>query len=112
MIILFTYFIPNSPRWLLSKDREEEAVASLRRLRSKAEVEAGHCEAEIAAIKEALQEHVHKAPWWDMLRGSNFRRSMIVMIYYFFQQATGQAFVSTYQTTFYKTNGYADQAFT
>ncbi|TPX13777.1 uncharacterized protein E0L32_005721 [Thyridium curvatum] len=31
---------------------------------------------------------------------------------YFFQQVTGQAFVSTYQTTFYKTNGYADQAFT
>lgn len=27
-------------------------------------------------------------------------------------QVTGQAFVSTYQTTFYKTNGYADQAFT
>lgn len=27
-------------------------------------------------------------------------------------QTTGQAFVSTYQTTFYKTNGYAAEAFT
>lgn len=27
-------------------------------------------------------------------------------------QTTGQAFVSTYQTVFYKQNGYADQAFT
>lgn len=27
-------------------------------------------------------------------------------------QTTGQAFVSTYQTTFYKTNGYAAHAFT
>lgn len=27
-------------------------------------------------------------------------------------QTTGQAFVSTYQTTFYKQNGYANEAFT
>lgn len=27
-------------------------------------------------------------------------------------QATGQAFISTYQTTFYKQNGYASEAFT
>ncbi|KAH8891220.1 putative sugar transporter [Thozetella sp. PMI_491] len=112
LIVLFTYFIPQSPRWLLSKDREEEAVASLRRLRSKEDTENGSCEAEIQAIKSALQGNVHKAPWMDLVRGSNFRRTMIVVVYYFFQQTTGQAFVSTYQTTFYKTNGYAAQAFT
>jgi hypothetical protein len=29
-----------------------------------------------------------------------------------YQQITGQAFVSTYQTVFYKSNGFAAQAFT
>ncbi|KAI1459666.1 putative sugar transporter [Annulohypoxylon moriforme] len=112
LIILFTFFIPSSPRWLLSKDREDDAVSALRRLRSKADVAQGNCEAEIQAIKEALQEHVHKAPWVDLVRGNNFRRTMLVLVYYFFQQATGQAFVTTYQTVFYQQNGYASQSFT
>ncbi|KAL1887659.1 hypothetical protein Sste5346_010054 [Sporothrix stenoceras] len=112
LICLFTFFIPNSPRWLLSKDRDDEAVNSLRRLRSKADVDTGHCEAEIAAIRDSLQENVHKASWFDLIRGTNLRRTLLVVAYYFFQQTTGQAFVSTYQTTFYKTNGFAAQAFT
>lgn len=112
VICLFTFFIPNSPRWLLSKDRDDDAVDSLRRLRSKADVDAGHCEAEIAAIRDSLQENVHKASYFDLIRGTNLRRTLLVVAYYFFQQTTGQAFVSTYQTTFYKTNGFASQAFT
>lgn len=128
MIIFFALFIPHSPRWLLSKDREDEAIVALRRLRPKEDGENGNCAAEILAIREALQEHVHKAPWLDLVRGNNLRRTMIVIVYYFFQQVsavpfliddltrglqtTGQAFVSTYQTVFYKTNGFAAQAFT
>ncbi|ETI27799.1 hypothetical protein G647_00248 [Cladophialophora carrionii CBS 160.54] len=112
LIILFTFFIPSSPRWLISKDRDDEAIQAIRRLRPKGPGSEAACAAEIHAIGEALQEHVHKAPWFDLLRGSNFRRTMIVLVYYFYQQTTGQAFVSTYQTTFYKTNGLADQAFT
>ncbi|CAG9953117.1 unnamed protein product [Clonostachys rosea f. rosea IK726] len=85
--------------------REEEALAALKRLRPKADAEDGTCEAEIQTIRAALQEHVHKGPWIDLFRGTNLRRTMEV-------QTTGQAFVSTYQTVFYKENGYADQAFT
>ncbi|KAF5009431.1 hypothetical protein FDECE_4363 [Fusarium decemcellulare] len=112
LLIAFVFFIPDSPRWLLSKDREAEAVTSLRRLRSQAETDEGRCDEEIAAIKEALREQVHKGPWLDLFRGTNVRRTMIVIAFYFFQQTTGQAFTSTYQTVFYKENGYADKAFT
>uniref|UniRef100_A0A0B7KCS7 Major facilitator superfamily (MFS) profile domain-containing protein n=1 Tax=Bionectria ochroleuca TaxID=29856 RepID=A0A0B7KCS7_BIOOC len=111
-IIIFSFLIPHSPRWLLSKDREEEALAALKRLRPKADAEDGTCEAEIQTIRAALQEHVHKGPWIDLFRGTNLRRTMLVIVFYFYQQTTGQAFVSTYQTVFYKENGYADQAFT
>lgn len=34
------------------------------------------------------------------------------MIAFTFQQISGQAFASTYQTVFYQTNGYASMAFT
>lgn len=88
VIILFTFFIPSSPRWLLSKDREEDAVAALRRLRPEEDYAAGRCEAEIDAIKQALQEHVHKGPWVDLVRGTNLRRTTIVMVTYFFQQVS------------------------
>lgn len=88
VIVIFTCFIPSSPRWLLSKDREEEAIAALRRLRNKEEVANGNCEAEVQAIREALQEHVHKAPWTDLVRGTNLRRTMLVVVFYFFQQAS------------------------
>ncbi len=86
MISAFTFFIPSSPRWLLSKDREEEAVVSLRRLRTKADAFEGRCDAEVQEIKEALRGNVQKAPWADLIHGNNLRRTMIVVVYYFFQQ--------------------------
>ncbi|KAL4925284.1 sugar porter family MFS transporter [Aspergillus undulatus] len=112
LIIFCTFFIPNSPRWLLSKDRDEDALASLRRLRPNDDTTNGNCEAELQDIREALHEEVHKASWTDLVRGTNLRRTLIVVACYFFQQATGQAFVSTYQTKFYQQNGFADQAYT
>lgn len=86
VIVIFTIFIPTSPRWLLSKDRDEEAISSLRRLRPKSDSEDGSCESEISAIREALREQLHKAPWADLVKGSNLRRTTLVIVYYFFQQ--------------------------
>jgi hypothetical protein len=112
VILGFLPFIPDSPRWLLSKDREADAVHALRRLRTPEEVSLGHCEAELSAIHEALRANVHKASWSAVFRGSNLRRTLVVLVGFTYQQITGQAFVSTYQTVFYKSNGYAAQAFT
>lgn len=86
MIAICAFFIPDSPRWLLSKDREEEAIAALSRLRSQADFESGRCGQEIQTIRLSLQESVHKAPWTDLLRGTNFRRTVLVIVFYFFQQ--------------------------
>lgn len=88
VIIIVTHFIPTSPRWLLSKDRHEEALASLRHLRPKSDATNGNCELEIQCIQEALQENVHKAPWSDLFNGGNLRRTVLVIVYYFFQQVS------------------------
>ncbi|KAL4875673.1 general substrate transporter [Aspergillus karnatakaensis] len=112
LIISFIPFIPNSPRWLLSKDRDQDAINSLRRLRPKEHTENGQCEVELHEIREGLHNEVHKASWGDLVRGTNFRRTLIVIVFYFFQQATGQAFVSTYSTRFYQQNGFAEHAYT
>ena len=99
MIVICAYFIPNSPRWLLSKDREEEAVAALRRLRSHGDFESGRCDEEIQAIRVSLQESVHKAPWTDMFRGTNVRRTMLVIVYYFFQQVSPTGYLLSIVTS-------------
>jgi hypothetical protein len=88
VIIIVTFFIPTSPRWHLSKDRHEEALASLRQLRPKSDATNGNCELEIQSIREALQENVHKAPWSDLFSGGNLRRTVLVIVYYFFQQVS------------------------
>ncbi|KAL3459666.1 general substrate transporter [Aspergillus heterothallicus] len=112
LIMACIFFIPHSPRWLLSKDHDDDALASLRHLRPKEDAHNGNCEAELQEIRDSLHEEVHKASWMDLVRGSNLRRTLIVIACYFFQQATGQAFVSTYQTRFYQQNGFAEHAYT
>ncbi|BCS28345.1 sugar porter family MFS transporter [Aspergillus puulaauensis] len=112
LIIICTIFIPNSPRWLLSKDRDEDAIASLRKLRPEEDRSNGACDEELREIREGLHEVVHKAAWIDLVKGNNLRRTTIVVVCYFFQQATGQAFVSTFQTKFYQQNGYEEHAYT
>lgn len=92
VIIIVTFFIPTSPRWLLSQDRHEEALASLRQLRPKFDATNGNCELEIRSIRDALQENVHKAPWSDLFNSGNLRRTVLVIVYYFFQQVSVLSF--------------------
>ncbi|KAL1406152.1 hypothetical protein Q8F55_007836 [Vanrija albida] len=112
IIITIVPFLPDSPRWLLSKDRDADAIDSLNRLRPRVDAANGANADELATIKAQLEERIHKAPWRQTLQGTNRRRTFLVVAYYIYQQITGQAFISTYQTMFYKGNGYADQAFT
>lgn len=88
VIIICTIFIPNSPRWLLSKDRGEEAIAALQKLRPEEDRSNGACEEELREIREGLQEVVHKAAWVDLVKGTNLRRTVIVIVCYFFQQVS------------------------
>ncbi|KAI0147262.1 putative sugar transporter [Xylariaceae sp. FL1272] len=112
LLLICTYFIPSSPRWLLSRSRNEEAVTSLRRLRPRSYADEGWCEVEVQAIQEALHQETKKAPWSDLLRGNNLRRTLIVMVFYFFHDATGQPLASTYATTFFQDIGFGAQSYT
>ncbi|ERS95112.1 hypothetical protein HMPREF1624_08604 [Sporothrix schenckii ATCC 58251] len=114
LIFVGTFFIPSSPRWLLSKGRKDEAVAVLDRLRPQDDVRAGMSRLEMDAIEEALAAHSQtdrKAPWTDMVRGTNLRRSAIAVGLLGIQQFLGQGFVSGYSPRFYATVGLSANAF-
>ena len=111
ILIFAPLFIPSGPRWLLSKGRKDGAIHSLKRLRPKAEVAAGHCEEEADAIQEAMNNKMDKGPWLDLFRGTNLRRTEIAAVVFILQQFTGQGFVSQYSPRFYQTVGLGEHAF-
>ncbi|KAI0016604.1 general substrate transporter [Xylariomycetidae sp. FL0641] len=111
IIAVGVFFIPDGPRWLISKGRMEDSIVALKRLRSEEDVDSGRCKAEAEAIREALVHGVEKGPWRDLFRGTNLRRTSIATVIFIFQQFTGQAFVSNYSPRFYDAVGLSAHAF-
>lgn len=93
---------------LLSRDRYEEAKASLQRLRkSHTEAEINH---EIQALRYA-HSTAHKGTWSEVFNKDNRKRTTVAVLAMFGQQITGQAFSSQYSVIFYQTQGFKSQAF-
>lgn len=129
MIIALLQLTTLSPRWLASKDRHEEALHVLKRVRRQRDVDAGLCELELEAMKEEMQGGVtSKGPWKDLFNSKNIRRtgyaystiqsvglanwlSRIACSIMSLQQLTGVTFSSSYGPTFYKTVGLSNMAF-
>lgn len=104
-------FTPNSPRWLVSKDRLDEAGRVLKLLRTKQDVDNGVCELELAAMCGETRAVQHKDSWLTLLKGTNLRRTGIACTIMALQQLTGVTFSSSYGPTFYKQVGLGDKAF-
>ncbi|KAJ6437393.1 MFS transporter, SP family, sugar:H+ symporter [Purpureocillium lavendulum] len=106
LLLVLWPMIVESPRWLLSQDRFEDATVSLRRLRKKDVPE------EVIQDEVNLLGHVQgnegKGSWKEVFAGTNRRRTVIAIIVMVGQQITGQAFVSQYSVTFYKQQGYTN----
>ncbi|KAH8553034.1 general substrate transporter [Umbelopsis sp. PMI_123] len=100
-ILVFGFpFVPESPRWLLAKDRRDDAVAALLRLRVKG-TSVEDVEYELDLIAQGEQTH-GKGPWKDLFKGSDLRRTWIAIGAMVCQQITGQAFVGQYSVVFYQ----------
>lgn len=99
------WFVPESPRWLLQKGRVEEARKSLGLLRQGSARYASEADIddEFAELQKQLERESEKGSFMEMFRGrTNLKRTLIVVIINFFQQASGQGFVSQYGAVYVK----------
>ncbi|KAF9028909.1 general substrate transporter [Hymenopellis radicata] len=102
--------VPESPRWLLSKDRQEAAFAALRRVhKGNDEID---LDAEVKVILDAkaaeAKESGGESRWGDLFSGVQKRKFFGAFGILVCQQIGGVQFIFSYGTVFFESIGMTD----
>jgi hypothetical protein len=101
--------LPESPRWLVSKDRDDEAFAILTKYHAEGDANSVLVQAEMAQIRSTIKIELEnsKQSWFDMLRTKGMRRRVLITCFLgIFTQMSGNTLLSYYQNLLFEMMGY------
>ncbi|KAJ3088880.1 High-affinity glucose transporter rgt2 [Phlyctochytrium bullatum] len=106
-LVIAVCFIPLSPRWLAEKDRHDEGIAVIAKLRSK-DVNNADVIAEYDSIRQSIEmeRRVGNASWVELFTPGVARRVAIAIVNQAFQQYTGINVILQYSNTVFKNIGF------
>jgi hypothetical protein len=107
--LTFSSFLPESPRWLVSKDRDDEAFAILTEYHAEGDANSILVQAEMAQIRSTIKIEMEnsKQSWLDMFRTKGMRRRVLITVFLgLFTQMSGNTLLSYYQNLLFEMMGY------
>ncbi|RDW86049.1 putative MFS lactose permease [Aspergillus mulundensis] len=90
IVIISVWFIPESPRWLMSHGREEQAIAILAKYHGNGDPNARLVRLEIEEMREGIRQDGIDKTWWDyrpfiFSHSGRWRFAQVIMISIFGQ---------------------------
>ncbi|KAK9364970.1 general substrate transporter [Lipomyces kononenkoae] len=108
VLIPFTAVLPESPVWLVSQGRLEQARHNLRKLRGYSDKEVDEELALIQQSELAEREIGKDAKFWELFNRHNFKRTLTASSLLSMNQVSGVILSTTYSTIFLEQIGTSD----
>lgn len=110
--IAFIYWVPESPRFLIAKDKHEQALATLAKYHANGDANNATVQFEYREIKETIRlefEASSSSSYMDFFKtkGNRYRFAVLISLG-IFSQWSGNAIISNYSSMLYESAGVKD----